>query len=103
MGTNYEMILVIAAKMNFTPFFKVYDYFPTHQNNTLMTLIQKLNEDEIEIAGNGFWKTLDRVKHVEFTYPFDVEDICIVLKKNNEDHRYLFLAPFTWDASESLI
>ncbi|OTF69774.1 hypothetical protein BLA29_002290, partial [Euroglyphus maynei] len=99
-GTNYEMILVIAAKMNFTPVYTVYDslgcssQIPTESEKSL---IQKVSEGEVEIGANGYWKTTDRLKVADFTYPYDMEDVSIVVKKTDEDHRFIFLAPFAWD------
>ena len=100
-GTNYEMILVIAAKMNFTPVYTVYDTLGSLQilNESGQSLIQKVSDGEVEIGANGYWKTLDRLKIADFTYPYDMEDISIVVKKTDEDHRFLFLAPFAWDVS----
>ncbi|KAH7642523.1 hypothetical protein DERF_003675 [Dermatophagoides farinae] len=99
-GTNYEMILVIAAKMNFTPVYTVYDTMGSlqTQNDSLKNLIQKVSEGEVEIGANGYWKTMASFKIADFTYPYDMEDISIVVRKTDEDHRFLFLAPFAWDA-----
>lgn len=103
-GTNYEMILVIAAKMNFTPVYTVYDTMGSlqTQNDSLKNLIQKVSEGEVEIGANGYWKTMASFKIADFTYPYDMEDISIVVRKTDEDHRFLFLAPFAWDVSFSL-
>lgn len=102
LGTTYEMVLVLAAKMNFTPIFVV-DY--SHnlgylQSDGLWTgMLKRVVDGEVDIGANGYWKTYDRLKAVYFTFPFMLKEIGMLVKKTDEDHKYLFLAPFTWDVS----
>lgn len=107
MGTNYEIILVLAAKLNFTPNFIV-DYSDTNAghlwpNGSWSGLFKKVLNGEIDIGANGLWKTSLRSEIVDFSFPFTLEEISMLVKKTDEDHKYLFLAPFTWDVSLEIL
>ncbi|KAF7490854.1 Glutamate receptor [Sarcoptes scabiei] len=66
--------------------------------SSMIGMIDKVRFGEIVIGANGYWKTEERMKVIDYTAPFDMEKISIIIKKSDEDHRYLFLAPFTSDA-----
>ena len=70
-----------------------------NKDKTWTGMIGKLLNNEIEIAANGYWKTKDRMDAVYYTFPFDYEEMCMMIQKTSEDHKYLFLTPFTWDVS----
>jgi hypothetical protein len=106
-GTTYEMVLVLATKMNFTPKWTV-DYTAItlgklQKNGSWTGMIGKVKNNEVEIAANGYWRTQDRMSAVHFTFPFDYEEMAIMIQKTSEDHKYLFLTPFTWDVSKKFI
>ena len=104
-GTTYEMVLVLAAKLNFTPNFVV-DYSANlgsmQTDGTWTGMLKQIVDGNVDIGANGYWKTYDRVKVVHFTFPFNLKEISMLTKKTDEDHKYLFLAPFTWDVSQLL-
>lgn len=62
-------------------------------------MIQKILDTKVRIAANGYWRTKDRMSAVYFTFPFDYEEMSMMIQKTSEDHKYLFLTPFTWDVS----
>ena len=101
-GTTYSMVVVLATKMNFTP-----DFVADADSITLgrktdkgwTGMIDKIIKKEVDIAANGYWRTMDRMKDVYFTFPFDLEEMSMMIQKTTEDHKYLFLTPFTWDVS----
>lgn len=99
-GTTHEMVRVLAAKLNFTPSYVV-DYSMNlgyiQADGKWTGMIKKVIDGEVDIGANGYWKTYDRLKYVYFTFPFNLKEISMLVKKTDEDHKYLFLAPFTWD------
>ncbi|CAG2119356.1 unnamed protein product, partial [Medioppia subpectinata] len=60
-------------------------------------------DNKVDIAANGYWRTEERMKAVYFTFPFDKEEMSMMIQKTSEDHKYLFLTPFTWDAWVSIL
>lgn len=101
MGVNYEILLVLAAKLNFTPNFitKEGPYIGhLWPNGSWSGIFQMLLDGQIEIGGNGFWRTTKRMEIADFSYTFQLEELGMLVKKTDEDHKYLFLSPFTWDA-----
>src|SRR5690606_10081224 len=95
-GLNYEIILVLAAKLNFTPNFVIGNRNGSEKN---WSTFKKVVDGEVDIGANGYWRTTDRVMAVDFSVPFYLEEVGMLMKKTSEDHKYLFLAPFTWDVS----
>jgi len=101
------MILVLATKMNFTPNWTAdYDAITLgrlQKDNTWSGMISKVKDGLVDIAANGYWRTQDRMSAVHFTFPFDKEEMAMMIQKTSEDHKYLFLTPFTWDVSYFLL
>lgn len=101
-GTSYEILLVLAAKINFTLNF-VIDYSSKFgyqlPNGSWTGMLAKVADGKVDIAANGYWKSANRLKTFDFSFPFDLVEVSMLVKKTEEDHRYLFLAPFTWDVS----
>lgn len=104
-GTTPEMFTVLSERMNFTIkwicWSNVNDIGSLQKDNSWNGILGKLLNHEIEIVGNGVWKTPSRIEsgHFEFLTPFSVDTVVLVVKKTPEDDRYLFLAPFTYDVS----
>ena len=98
------MVKILATKMNFTIKWEV-DSTTTlgrlvnKEKNEWTGMIGKLLNNKVEIAANGYWRTIDRMDAVHFTFPFDKEEMSMMIQKTSEDHKYLFLTPFTWDVS----
>ncbi|CAG2177368.1 unnamed protein product, partial [Oppiella nova] len=107
-GTTYHMVKILATKMNFTILWNV-DSTTTlgrlvnKEKKEWTGMIGKLLNKEVEIAANGYWRTVDRMDNVDFTFPFDKEEMSMMIQKTSEDHKYLFLTPFTWDAWVSIL
>lgn len=89
--------------MNFTPEYVVDADSITlgrkNKDGTWTGMIGKILKKEVDIAANGYWRTIDRMDAVYFTFPFDLEEMSMMIQKTTEDHKYLFLTPFTWDVS----
>lgn len=106
-GTTYNIINVLATKMNFSPEFVLNDKWTTLGRKDPKTgkwsgMIENVLDNSIEIAANGYWRTVDRMDAVHFTFPFDYEQLAMLIQKTSEDHKYLFLTPFTWDVSPEI-
>lgn len=60
-GTTYEMVLVLAAKFNFTPNFIV-DYSANlgyiQSDGTWTGMLKKVADGEVDIGANGYWLVL---------------------------------------------
>lgn len=96
-GVTYEIVLVLAAKLNFTPNFIVGN--KNVSESGWSALCKKVADGEVDIGANGYRRTADRIGMVEFSVSFYLEEVGMLVKKTSEDHKYLFLAPFTWDVS----
>ena len=96
-GITYEMILVLAAKLNFTPQFILADFY-RDRAQWPTEMVEKASFGEIDMTGNAMFKTAERGKKGRFSTSFGLTEIIILMKKTKEDTRYLFLSPFTWDA-----
>lgn len=97
------MILVLAAKLNFTPKFIIersLNFGWKLPNGTWTGMLGRLAAGEVDIAASDYWKSWDRLQDFEFSFPFDMQYLTMLVKETQEDHKYLFLAPFTWDVSE---
>ncbi|XP_054158480.1 ionotropic receptor 93a-like, partial [Oppia nitens] len=104
-GTTYEMIKILGKRMNFTIKLDMEKSITLgrKKNGVWTGMIDKVNRSKVRIGANGYWRTVDRMDAVDFTFPFDYEEMSMMLQKTSEDHKYLFLTPFTWDAWLSIL
>jgi ABC-type amino acid transport substrate-binding protein len=72
-GTTFEMVLVLASKMNFTPVWNTQQSISLGRfnklKNTWSGMIAGVINGSVEIAANGYWKTQERMNAVDFTFP----------------------------------
>ncbi|CAG2115104.1 unnamed protein product [Medioppia subpectinata] len=106
-GTTYRMVKVLATKMNFSIKWEVIAESTTlgrlQKDGSWTGMIGFVKDNKVDIAANGYWRTEERMKAVYFTFPFDKEEMSMMIQKTSEDHKYLFLTPFTWDAWVSIL
>ena len=104
-GTTPELLALLAERINFTIKWVCWSDVSTigtkQKDGSWDGILGKLLNQEIEIIGNGVWKTPSIIKsrQFEFLNPFSVDIISIVVKKTPEDSEFLFLTPFTYDVS----
>ena len=51
------------------------------------------------MIANYVWKLPSRKDKVLWSQPFSEESVGFMVQKSTEDHKWLFLLPFTWDVS----
>ena len=105
-GSTYELVTVLKEQLNFT-----YEWVCSKQMNKdgLGTYDEKrgvwtgllglIAENKIDLAANGFYRTRTRInsKLFTFTRAYDEEVTKMLVKKTEENHRWLFMTPFTYD------
>ncbi|RWS28262.1 glutamate receptor: ionotropic kainate 3-like protein 1, partial [Leptotrombidium deliense] len=103
-GVTVEMLYLLSWRMNFTIKWvcdpKVRELGIYNEKTKQWTgMIGKLARKEIEMTGNGYWKSIEMMESGKFAFtdPYDVENVGIIVKKAIEDHPFLFTTPFTWD------
>lgn len=92
--------------MNFTPKFIIesdLNFGWKMPNGSWTGMLRRIETGEIDIGANDYWLSYDRSQDFHFSFPFEMHHLTMLIKKTNEDHKYLFLAPFTWDVSYSLL
>ena len=105
-GSTFELITVLKEQLNFT-----YEWVCSKQMNkdgigfydekrgVWTGLLGLIADKKIDLAANGFYRTPTRVRSELFTFTFayDEEVVKILVKKSEEDNRWLFMTPFTYD------
>lgn len=105
-GSTYELITVLKEQLNFT-----YEWVCSKQMNkdglghfdekrgAWTGLLGLIAEKKIDLAANGFYRTPTRLRSKLFTFTsaYDEEVVKMLVRKTAENHRWLFMTPFTYD------
>ncbi|GFT87627.1 ionotropic receptor 93a [Nephila pilipes] len=97
-GLAIDFVRAVSKEMNFTYEFKI----PSdHQagrklrNGEWTGMIGQIVRGEVEFAAQCFYLTPDRIEVVNFTTSLDELSYALLTKRPEQEHKYLFLAPFT--------
>ncbi|KAI1287992.1 Glutamate receptor ionotropic, kainate 3 [Halotydeus destructor] len=102
-GVTHDILNTSATHLNFTIKW-VCDYeeeqFGHLVDGKWTGLIGAVERGEVLIGANFFWKLPSRMKNdkVIWSRPFSEESVGFMVQKSTEDHKWLFLLPFTWDS-----
>ncbi|KAG8201455.1 hypothetical protein JTE90_024325 [Oedothorax gibbosus] len=99
-GLAVDFVRAISKEMNFT-----YDFVIAEEkesgtklsNGEWTGMIGQIVRGEVEFAAQCFYLTSDRLEVVNFTTSLDELSYAILLRRPQQEHKYLFLAPFTND------
>nr|XP_015907386.1 ionotropic receptor 93a-like [Parasteatoda tepidariorum] len=99
-GLAVDFITALSDEMNFT-----YNFIapPEEQsgykkrNGEWTGLIGQITRGEVEFVAHCFFVTPERLEAVNFTHAVDIMAYTFLTKRPEQEHKYLFLAPFTND------
>ncbi|XP_025018417.1 ionotropic receptor 93a-like [Tetranychus urticae] len=102
-GTTIELLTIISSRMNFTIEYVCWSDAKDDKIGDSISdegwdgLLGKLAEGKVDLAANGIWQTPSRIKSsaFEFLSAYDVDIVSLVVKKQPEDEKFLFICPFT--------
>ncbi|XP_055928723.1 ionotropic receptor 93a-like [Argiope bruennichi] len=97
-GLAVDFVQAISKEMNFT-----YEFLVPADNQAGRKLphgewsgmIGQIVRGEVEFAAQCFYLTPDRIEVVNFTTSLDELSYALMTKRPQQEHKYLFLAPFT--------
>ncbi|GFR06280.1 ionotropic receptor 93a [Trichonephila clavata] len=97
-GLAVDFVRAVAKEMNFTYEYKIP---PDNEagrrlpNGKWSGMIGQIVRGEVEFAAQCFYLTPDRIEAVNFTTSLDELSYALLTKRPEQEHKYLFLAPFT--------
>ncbi|XP_054709202.1 ionotropic receptor 93a-like, partial [Uloborus diversus] len=97
-GLVVDFVRAVSKEMNFT-----FEFVspPDSQsgkklpNGEWTGMIGQVVKREVEFAAQCFFMTPERIKAVNFTKAVDELSYALLMKRPEQEHKYLFLAPFT--------
>lgn len=110
-GTTIELLAIISSRLNFSIEYVCWSDPNDDRigdsnggDDNWDGLLGKLAEGKVDLAANGIWKTNSRVSSGKFIFlsAYDVDTVSLVVKKQPEDEKWLFICPFTLGVSSSL-
>lgn len=99
-GSTPEILRLLEERLNFTIKWDCSETTHGYKVNGQWTGVMKLLIDnKVDMAANGFWKLASWRNEVKWSAAFNEESVVMMVQKSTEDHKWLFLLPFTWDVS----
>lgn len=98
-GSTVQILKLLEERLNFTvEWICSENHFGIRDANGKWTGVMKLLvSGEAHMGGNGFWKLPSWRDEVKWSAAFYEESVSMMVQKSAEDHKWLFLLPFTWD------
>ncbi|XP_035221212.1 ionotropic receptor 93a-like isoform X2 [Stegodyphus dumicola] len=99
-GLVVDFVRAVSKEMNFTYEFVIpadEQYGIRLQNGKWTGMIAQIINGEVDFAAQTFILTPERLGVVNFTGAVDESSYALLTKRPQQEHKYLFLAPFTND------
>lgn len=100
-GVPAKIFELLVERLNFTFEWKCdwNEFGRKDSNGKWSGMMGALQRGEVDIGANAFWQLKSRKPDVKWSIPYSEESVGVMVQKSTEDHKFLFLLPFTYDVS----